>query len=674
MSKQVLQPRCCAIVGGYLSGKTSLLEEFLFTTGAIKRKGNVNQGNTVGDASPEARAHTMSTQISVATTTYLEEEWTFIDCPGSVEFMQDTFAALMVADVAIVVCEPSPDKAVLVAPILKFLDDHGIPHMIFINKMDQPEASARDLLHALQDISERPLLLREVPIRENGEITGYVDLVSEKAYRWHDGEHSELISMPETILEREQEARGELLDALADFDDQLLEELLEDVKPSESEIYDNIHKDLAEDSIVPVFFGSAEHRGGIVRLLKALRHDTPPPTVTADHLAISSNGVKAQVFKVLHAAHAGKQCYARVWAGSIKDGMILNTERVSGVQQMQGAETTKLSEAHVGQVVALGRLENADCGTMLSEDGRAETLDWPHVLSPMFAKAIHATKRADEVKLSSALQKLCDEDPSLQVEQNQTTGQLLLCGQGDMHVKIALEKLQDRFGMSVTAETPRVAYKESIRKGATKHARHRKQSGGHGEYGDVHIEIKPLPRGSGFTFSDTISGGVVPKQYIPAVENGVIEYMQQGPLGFPVVDISVVLTDGGFHAVDSSEMAFKKAAQAAMREALPDCSPVLLEPVHSVSISVPQSYTSKIQRLITGRRGQILGYDAKEGWRAWDEVNALIPEAELHDLILELRSLTLGVGSYEYQFDHLQELSGKQADQVVTERQQSLGK
>jgi len=669
VSKTSSQPRCCAIVGSYLSGKTSLLEEILFTTGAISRKGNIKQGNTVGDSSPEARAHSMTTQLNIATTSYLDDEWTFIDCPGSVEFMQDTYHALMICDIAIVVCDPSPEKAITIAPVLKFLDDRNIPHMVFINKMDQPEASVRDLINSLQDISTRPLLLREIPIREKGEITGYVDLVSERAYKWQDGERSKLIKMPQTVIEREQNARSELLESLADFDDTLLEELLEDIQPSQNEIYDNIHKDLAVDCIVPVFFGSAEHRGGIIRLLKSLRHDTPDAKQSATRLGLTQEGVKVQVFKTIHAAHAGKLTFARVWSGPLKDSTNLNTERVAGIQLMLGNDGHKINEACIGQVVALGRLENTIAGQILSEEDATHPSEWPAPLPPMYCRAIQATKRADEVKLSAALAKLNDEDPSLIVEQNQVTGQLLLRGQGDMHLKIAQERLRERFAMAVEAHPPKVAYKESIRKSATKHARHRKQSGGHGEYGDVHIEISPLPRGSGFAFNDTITGGSVPKQYIPAVETGVLEYMQKGPLGFPVVDISVVLIDGGFHSVDSSEMAFKKAAHSAMRDAMPDCAPVLLEPIHHVRFQVPNLYTSKVQRLISGHRGQILGFDAKEGWKAWDEVSALIPEAELHELILELRSQTLGIGSYIDKFDHLQELSGKQADQVVLNNQ-----
>ncbi|MDV7341717.1 elongation factor G [Terasakiella sp. A23] len=668
MSKPHSKPRCCAIVGAYLSGKTSLLEEFLFTTGAIHRKGNVNQGNTVADANPEARAHNMSTQISLATTTYLDEEWTFIDCPGSVEFMQDTLNALMVCDIAIVVCEPSPEKAILIAPIMKFLDEQNIPHMIFINKMDQPEASVSNVIGALQDVSERPLILREIPIRDGREITGYIDLVSEKAYKWRDGERSELISMPETQIEQEQSARGELLEALADFDDHLLEEILEDVEPPKDEIYDNIQKDIADDRIVPVFFGSCEHRGGITRLLKALRHDSPEVEETRDRLGIKDAEGLAQVFKCVHTTHAGKMSYVRVWSGEIKDGAQLNGERISGIQKIMGADHEKLISATTGQVVALGRLDHTTIGQTLTTDGKHKTNFWPDTLPAMYGKSITAVHRDDEVKLTAALQKLQDEDPSLRIEQDQTTNQLLLLGQGDMHLKIAIEKMKDRFGLDVNADQPRVAYRESIRKPIHQHARHRKQSGGHGEFGDVHIEIKPLPRGTGFSFDDTITGGVVPKQYIPAVERGVVEYMQQGPLGFPVVDISVVLNDGGYHAVDSSEMSFKKAAQAAMREGMPQCSPVLLEPIYTVTLCVPNAYTSKIQRLITSRRGQILGFAPKEGWKAWEDVSAMIPQSELHDLILELRSLTQGIGFFTQSFDHLQELTGKQADKVVEDR------
>jgi elongation factor G len=674
VSDQNTQPRCCAIVGAYLSGKTSLFEEILFTTGAIKRKGSVDQGNSVGDNSPEARAHSMSTEINLSTTQYLDQEWTFIDCPGSLDFMQDAFNGAMVCDMAIVVCEPAPDKAIIVSPILKFLDDFAIPHMIFINKMDQTEASVSATLEALQDISTRPLLLREIPIREKGEIIGYVDLVSERAYQWQDGERSKLISMPQSVVQREQEARGELLEGLADFDDHLLEELLEDVQPPKDEIYETMTKDLAEDYIVPVFFGSAEHRGGVTRLLKALHHEAPDVAQTAEHRDIPLKDTCAQVFKIHHAAHAGKQTIVRIWSGILKDGMTLNGERVSGMQQISGHDMIKRQEAQAGQVVILGRLNQTQAGQLLTQDQADKPSKWIEGLVAQYYRAITTQRHEDEVKLPDVLAKLKEEDPSLYTYHDQASGQLLLGGQGDMHIKIALEKLENRFALNVNTDTPNPSYKESIHKPITHHARHRKQSGGHGEFGDVHLKINPLPRGSGFSFSDTISGGAVPKQYIPAVESGIVEYMQQGPLGFPVIDIAVTLTDGSYHAVDSSEMAFKKAAQAAMREAMPQAQPVLLEGIAKVILSIPTQHTPKIQRMITGKRGQILGFDTKEGWKGWDEVTCLMPEVELHDIILELQSITKGVGFYESTFDTYQELIGKQADKVVEDQKRRLEK
>jgi elongation factor G len=673
MPSTAATPRCAAIVGPYLSGKTSLMEAMLFRAGAINRQGRVNDGNTVGDASAEARARGMTTEVNVATMDYLGDAWTLLDCPGSVELAQEAHNALMAADIAVVVCEPAQDKAVTVAPLLKFLDDHRIPHVLFINKMDAQGASVRATFEALQGISARPLVLREIPIRDGEQLTGFVDLVSERAYRLNSGKPSELVQLPETVADTEQAARTEMLEALADFDDTLLEELLEDVVPSTDEIYDNLAKDLQQDLIVPVFFGVAERGHGVTRLLKAMRHEGPDATATAERLGLDmSGGPVAQVFKTLHAGHAGKLSIARVWSGEVSDGMSFGEHRVSGVSALMGQAQDKRAKAGTGEVVALGRMEGVATGTLLKPSGATASPGWPGPSKPLYSIAIEAEKQSDEVKLSGALGKLVEEDPALSFGHNEDTGEFLLSGQGEVHLQTALARLDNRFNLKVTGRPPQVPYKETIRKSASHHARHKKQSGGHGEFGDVHLTIKPLPRGGGFVFSDTITGGVVPKQYIPAVEAGIRDYMKRGPLGFPVVDIEVTLTDGSYHSVDSSDMAFRKAAQLAMREAMPNCSPVLLEPIYKVAISAPNEFTSKLQRLITGRRGQILGFDAKPGWDGWDEVQALMPQAEMHDLSIELRSLTLGVGTFDYEFDHLQELAGREADQVVTARASAL--
>ena len=419
---------------------------------------------------------------------------------------------------------------------------------------------------------------------------------------------------------------------------------------------------------MPVFFGSAENDNGVRRLLKALRHECPEVAATAERLGINgTGGTLAQVFKTVHAGHAGKLSFARVWRGEVKDNMTLNGERVSGLHSALGQKHEKLSQAVAGQVAALGRMEKVATGVALSESGNDTAAEWPEPQKPLFSLSVHAEHREDEVKLSGALAKLAEEDPSFSYEPNQETHELLLWGQGEMHLLVSIDRLKNKYHLGETSGRPQVPYKETIRKPISQHARHKKQSGGHGEFGDVHLDIKPLPRGSGFEYKDTITGGVVPKQYIPAVENGVKEFMVRGPLGFPVVDISVTLTDGQFHAVDSSDMAFKKAAQQAMREGLPSCNPVLLEPIFEVTIALPNEFTSGIQRLASGRRGQILGFDAKDGWPGWDEVKLQLPLSEMHDLIIELRSMTLGVGTYEWAFDHLQELSGKDADDVISQ-------
>ncbi|MCH7487833.1 MAG: elongation factor G [Proteobacteria bacterium] len=661
-------PRCAALVGPYLSGKTSLLESLLAATGAITRKGTIKEGNTVGDSSAESRARQMSTELSVASADYLGDPWTFIDCPGSIELVQDAYNALLVSDAAVIVCEPVPDKALTLAPLMKFLAANAIPHIIFINKMDTATTGVREVFEALQKVSELPLVLREIPIREGDEITGHVDLVSERAFRWNEGKPSELIQIPDTVQERGKEARNEMLETLADFDDTLLEELLEDTVPSTEEIYSNLTRDLREGAIVPVFFGSAERDNGIRRLLKALRHEAPGPQETAARLGIDGGGeALAQVFKTQHASHTGKLSLVRVWRGEVADGDTMGGERVSGVFRLHGQKQEKLSKAGLGEVVALGRLEKVKTGGLLSPSSVGGA--WPDPFSPVYSLAIQAEKHADEVKLSGSLAKLTDEDPSLSYEPNQDTGELILKGQGEMHLQINIDRLRNRFNLDATAHRPTLPYKETIQKSISQHARHKKQSGGHGQFGDVHIDIKPLPRGGGFTFESTISGGVVPRQYIPSVEAGVRDYLARGgPLGFPVVDIAVILTDGQYHTVDSSDMAFRAAAQLAMREGMPNCKPVLLEPFCQVKIAVPNEFTSKIQRLISGRRGQILGFDAKAGWKDWDQVSALMPQAEMHDLINELRSITLGVGTYEWSFDNLRELTGKLADQVVQER------
>ena len=667
-------PRVAAIVGPYLSGKTSLMESLLFVAGALPRKGSVKEGNTVGDASLEAKARQMSVEASLASCTYQDQAWTLIDCPGSVEFSQDATHALMVADIAVVVCDPDPARALMVAPTLKFLDDHKIPHVIFVNKMEAPGCGAKlkDVLGALQGVSERPLVLVEIPIREGEQVTGFVDLISEHAYKYDSAKDAALVSMPESVLPEEHEARQLMLEKLADFDDHLMEELLSDVVPPLEEIAEDMAKDVQEDLLVPVLFGSADRDAGILRLFQTLCEEAPFADGTAARLGVAE-GKEAlvQVFKTVHAQHVGKLSISRVWRGEVADGNTFGGNRISGMNRLMGSQQTKVSKAVMGEVVAMGRMDDIYTGDALTPSGKIE-LAWPEPFQPMLALSLHTIKSGDDVKLSAALQKLCEEDASLRVEQNAETQERILWGQGEIHLKCALDRLKSRFGLDVQHHPPVVPYRETFTKATKIHGRHKHQTGGHGQFGDVWLEIKPLSRGAGFEFEERIVGGVVPKNFFGAVEHGVVDWMKRGPLGFPVVDIHVALVDGSYHTVDSSDMAFKTAARIAMTEGAPQCHPVLLEPITEVQISVPSEFTSKAQRLVTGRRGgQVLGFDAKPGWNGWDVVSAYIPQAEMGDVIVELRSLTMGVGSFTWAFHHLQELVGRDADKVVEARKQA---
>jgi elongation factor G len=669
--------RCIALVGPYLSGKTTLLEALIARTGGIVRAGSVADKTSIGDGSPEARAHGMSVELNIADTTFLDDAFTFIDCPGSIEFQHESAEALLACDAAIVVSEPDPKRVPSLQVILKQLEDRGIPHFLFLNKIDACETPIREIIPALQPASLRPLVLRQIPIWEKGACTGFIDLALERAFVFRKNAPSETIELKAGDLDREKEARFHMLEQLADYDDELMEQLLSDVPPEKTRIFHDLSREFSDGLICPVLLGSAENGHGILRLLKALRHEAPFVSATAKRLRIENARSAAYVMKTLYTGHGGKLSIARVLTGELADGATLtgghaNDERVAGIFGLKGQETVKRSSARAGDTVALGRLEHVRTGdTITTEKSGITQIKGPAIPEPVLASGIGLKDRKDEVKLSSALAKLVEEDPSLVIEHNAETHQVLLKGQGEMHLRVTFERLLRKYGVVVDRQRRQVPYKETIRGSTEIRGRHKKQSGGHGQFGDVVVRIAPQPRGAGFSFSDTITGGVVPKQFISSVEIGVADYMKHGPLGFPVVDIAVVLTDGSYHTVDSSDMAFRQAGRLAMSEGMPKCLPVLLEPVMAVDIAVPSEATARVNGLIPQRRGQILGFDARSDWPGWDVVSAHIPEAEMEDLIVELRSATQGVGTFTARFHHLAELTGRLADQVLASHREA---
>lgn len=660
--------RNVALVGPYSSGKTSLLESLLFVTGAITRKGKISDRNTVGDSSTQARDRQMSVEVSVAHSQYQDLNFTFLDCPGSIEFASETYNTLVGAGAAIIVCEPVVDRVLTLAPLLKFLDDWEIPHLIFINKMDRCNSHFNEVLQALKSVSSRPLVPQQYPIRQNNEIIGFIDLINEQAYHYHANSPADPVALPDHLKEEEQIARQEMLETIAEFDDHLLEELLEDINPSREEILQDLKQELGADQIVPVFFGMAERDYGVRHLLTALVEETPAPTITANRRGLdpSADGdAVVQILKTYFTPQGGRLSLGRIWQGTLSDGMALNGVRIGGIYRLMGQQQQPLQQAQAGEIIALGRLEGIGTGDVVSSGSQKPDLPRGLQLKPVFALAIAAANRKDEVKLSSALTKLIEEDPSLYWEQHGDTKEVILWGQGEIHLQVALDRLARKYNLPMTTHLPQVPYKETIKTSTKSHGRYKHQTGGHGAFGDVYLDIKPLARGEGFHFHETIVGGVVPKQYIPGVETGVREYLGHGPLGFPVVDIDVTLTDGSYHSVDSSEQAFKQAARLAMTEGLPKCHPVLLEPILSVTVLAPSEYTAKVLQLISGKRGQIQGFEASAEWKGWDQVTAYLPQAEMHDLIVELRSLTMGVGFFQWDEDHLQEVPDKLRDAVL---------
>jgi len=668
-----------AIVGPFQSGKTSLLEGLLARGGAAARQGSVRDGSSVGDSSQEARAHQMSVEPNIAHVDYMGDRLTFVDCPGSVEFMHDMRHVLPVCDAAVVVCEADARKTPALQVILRELEELGIPRLLFLNKIDLAGGGVREALELLQPASRTPLLLRQIPIWENGVATGFIDLALERAFVYRETSPSEVVEMPAGAAGDEKKARYNMLERLADYDDELMEELIGDIEPPRDQVFDDLARELRAGHVVPLLMGSATAGHGVTRLLKALRHEAPGIAQTRVRMGVEAEGpALAQVVRTIHTTHGGKLSLARVLRGAFADNAQIigsrgDEERVAGLIRLTGASSAKVARAEEGDTLAFQRLEHVVTGDRIS-DGRTPPAPARVAVPPAPTQgvAIHVKDRKDEVRVTAALAKLTEEDTALVHIHDAESGELKLLGQGEMHLRVTVERLGARFGVHIETQKPSVAYRETIRDSVTVRGRHKKQSGGHGQFGDVVVEVAPRERGAGFAFAEKVHGGTVPRQFFSSVEQGARDALTRGPLGFTVVDVGVTLLDGSYHTVDSSDMAFRAATKLALAEALPKARPVLLEPILAVAIFVPSDALARASALVTARRGQILGFEGRSGWAGWETLRALIPEAEVGDLIVELRSATAGVGAFESQFDHLAELSGRPAELAIAARKRLI--
>jgi elongation factor G len=644
------------------------MEAMLLAAGAVERRANGQLSEPVGDASPEARSFGHSVEINLAGFSFMGDRYAVIDCPGAVDFSAEADFALPAADLAIVVADPDPAKAVLLQPTLKAIERLGLPRLVFVNKIDLARGPLSELLAALGEVCGAPVVARELPLWDAGHVSGFVDLALERAYEYRPGQPSRRIDLPAAAAAEETDARFHMLEQIADFDDTLLEQLLSDEAPAPDLVFADLARELNEGQIVPAFFGSAQQGFGVRRLLKALRHELAPPSAAAARLGASGQG--AYVIKNAYAGQAGLLSYARVFGGKLADGADFVLPggahgRAGGLFHVQGPALKKVAAAEEGEIVAIGKLEGARAGQLLAAGGGAARVVQEDARTPVYWLGVAAKTRNDDVRLSGALAKLVAEDAALKLSQDAETHQLLLGGQGEGHLRLALARLKSRYGLEAATAAPITAYKETPVKPIEQHARHKKQTGGHGQFADVTITVRPLARDEGFAFAQQITGGAVPKQWIPAVEQGVRDAMAKGPLGFPVTDVAVTLTDGGFHPVDSSEMAFRTAGRLAMDEALKRAGACLLEPIDRLTIDVPSTCTSSAISALSTRRGQVLGFGPREGWKNWDRIEANLPQAERYDLIGELRSLSQGLATFAYAEDHMSELAGRLADEAA---------
>jgi elongation factor G len=642
--------RCFTVVGPSQTGKTTVVDKLGSLEGIPKKS-----------SSPHG--------LNFTEFTFLNEPWCALDAPGAIESLPHAQHALLASDACILCVSPVPEEAVLAAPYLRMIEASGTPCILFVNRMDEPRGRLRDVIAALQDYASHTLLLRQIPIREGDKVVGSCDLISERAWRYREGQTSALIAIPETVVEREHEARAELLEHLSEFDDWLLEELVEDREPPSDALYAISARVLRENKIIPVMIGAASHNNGMMRLMKALRHEAPPVESLRKRLAeasaVAAGKLAAVSFHAYYRQSVGKTVFVRALSDGLKQGAPLAGSNLGMLQDIaNGRSGTPLAPA-AGDVFAAVKSDHLQVPALLTADRAVDPPEWTEPPTPMIERILVPASERDETKLSETLAKLSDTDRGLKVLQEEGTGAQLVCAQGPVHLRAVCKTLADVFHITVTDRTPNPIYRETISKPADVHYRHRKQTGGAGQFADVKLSIRPNERGQGFTFGETVKGGTVPRNYFPAVEAGAREAMEKGPLGFQVLDVGVTLSDGQHHAVDSSEHAFRTASKMGVRQALSDGAAVLMQPVFRSEIHIPSIYSGNLVQIVSALKGQVLGFDRDEGAKGWDIFRALVPGGALDELARALRSATQGIGYFSKTFDHFEELYGKEADAIV---------
>ena len=671
--------RNVALISHGGAGKTSLAEAMLFDAGAISRLGTVEAGTTTLDWDPDEQKRGQSINLAIGTIEHDGVRITIIDTPGYADFQADVVEALAAVDAVIVVIDASAGVEVGTEEVWKLADARGLPRLVFVNKMDRENANYDATLDQLKARFGPKIAPVYLPIGSADSFRGYVDVIEEHANVYENGQPKE-VPIPPELEGIEHSRRDALVEAAAEASDELMEKYLEGETLSDAEITEAMHKGTREGSVVPVFVGSATRNIGVRELISMIAKHVPSPaevgtrqTTAGKEINPDPNGpFVAQVFKATADPFVGRLTYFRVISGSLNgQGHVYNVnrredERVGNFLAIQGKDQENLSKVGPGDIAAVAKLTSTSAGDTLVAD-RAQAVELPPIdfPAPSLQVAIEAESKSDLDKLGAALHRLEEEDPTVQIRREAGTGETILTAMGDAHVDVIIERLKRKFGAAVRTATPRVPYRETIRQAARIDNKYRRQTGGHGQYGHVVIEFAPAEMGTGFEFGNKIVGGVVPKQYIPAVEKGLREAMSEGVLaGFPVVDMKATLVDGSYHTVDSSEMAFKVAASQALKRAFPEANPALLEPVLEVEVIVPDEYMGDVMGQITSKRGHVLGMDSADGLQ---HLKAQVPQAEMFHYATELRSITQGRGRFSWTLDHYAEVPHNIADKVVAD-------
>lgn len=680
-----MQIRNVVLLSHQGAGKTSLVESMLFASGAIQRLGSVADGTTTSDYDPVEIERQMGINLSLLPVQWQGMKLNIIDTPGYADFVGEARSGLRVSEGAIIAVCAASGVEVGTEQMWSEAERGNLPRFIFVNKMDRDNADFLSTLKGIQSKLSPKCLPVQLPIGSQKDFQGVIDLVTMKAYIGTDSQETEI---PATLREQAEASRDKLVEAAVESDDELINKYLEGESISNEEVFSAIRKSTVAGKLVPVFVGSALKGMGTRQVLDGVCSYLPAPEEkgavlanngsTGEQEEISTNSespLAGLVFKTTADPYVGKLSYFRIYSGVISGNSQVwnanknNMERIGQVFTMLGKNQQTVPQVAAGDIGAVAKLSVTTTGDTLC--AREHPVILPGIEFPKanFSMAIQPQAKSDLDKMSTVLPRICEEDPSLQTRREADTSEFIISGVGDNHLEITREKIRRKFGVEVRLDLPRIPYKETITTSTKAEYKHKKQTGGHGQYGHVLLELEPLARGGGFEFVEKIFGGAIPQNYIPSVEKGVNEAKQEGVLaGYPVVDVSVTLYDGSFHAVDSSDIAFKVAAAQALRKGLSQGQPVLVEPVMKLTITVPDSYTGDITSDLNTKRGRVLGMNPGNGVNV---IEAQAPYAELLRYALNLRSLTQGRGSFVMEFDHYEEVPAHLSQKIIADKQKA---